>query len=110
MSTDRRKQCPCVDCGRNTLYFVTDLFLVKPGSSVSIVSGYGLDDLRSSFDLRQMRKNFSSSGAHAASCPMGTGSPSPGAKAQPRRDAHLVLRLRTSRSYTASLPKRLRGV
>jgi hypothetical protein len=46
------------------------------------------------FDPRQRRKGFSSSlcvqtgsGAHPASCPMGTGGPFPGVKAQPGRDA-----------------------
>jgi hypothetical protein len=54
------------------------------GSSVSIVSGCGLDDraIESMVDLRQMRKDFSSSlcvqtgsEAHPASCQMGTGGP-----------------------------------
>jgi hypothetical protein len=46
------------------------------------------------FDLRQRRKDFSSSlcvltgsGAHPAFCTMGTGGPFPGAKARPGRDA-----------------------
>jgi hypothetical protein len=62
----------------------------EPGSSVSIVSGYG----RSRFDSRQRRKDFSSSlcvqtgsVVHPASCTMGTGGPLPGAKARPGRDA-----------------------
>jgi hypothetical protein len=62
------------------------LISCEPGSSVIIVSGYGLDD--------RVRKNFSSnlrvqigSGAHPASCPVGTGGPFPGAKAWPGRDA-----------------------
>jgi hypothetical protein len=49
---------------------------------------------RSRFDSRQRRKDFScnlcvqtGSGAHPTSCPMGTGGPFPGAKAQPGRDA-----------------------
>jgi hypothetical protein len=49
---------------------------------------------RSRFDPRQMRKDFSSSlfvqigsGAHPASCPVGTGGPFPAAKARPGRDA-----------------------
>jgi hypothetical protein len=62
-----------------------------PGSSASIVSGYGLDDR---FDPRQRRKDFSSSlyvqtgsGDHPVSCTMGTGSRFPGDKARPGRDA-----------------------
>jgi hypothetical protein len=46
------------------------------------------------FDPRQRRKDFSSSlivqigsGAHPASCTMGTGGPFPGAEEQPGRDA-----------------------
>jgi hypothetical protein len=49
---------------------------------------------RSRFDTRQRRKDFSSSlcvqtgsGAHPASCTMGTGGPFLGAKARPGRDA-----------------------
>jgi hypothetical protein len=49
---------------------------------------------RSRFDPRQRRKDFSSSlciqtgsGAHPASCTMGTGGPISGAKVRPGRDA-----------------------
>jgi hypothetical protein len=49
---------------------------------------------RSRIDCPQKRKDFSSSlfvqtgsGAHPASCKMGTGGPSAGAKARPGRDA-----------------------
>jgi hypothetical protein len=49
---------------------------------------------RKTFDPQQRRKDFSSclcvqtdSGAHLASCTMGTGGPFPGAKARPRREA-----------------------
>jgi hypothetical protein len=59
----------------------------EPGSSVSIVSGYGMDD-------RQRRNDFSSSlcvqtgsGAHPTSCTVGTEGPFPGGKARPGRDA-----------------------
>jgi hypothetical protein len=64
-------------------------------SSVSIVSDYGLDDR--AFEVRSSAgtKDFSSSlcvqtgsGAHPASCPMGTGGPSPGSKARPGCDAN----------------------
>jgi hypothetical protein len=66
----------------------------EPGSSVSIVSGYVLQTGRSSFDPRQKEEDFSSSlcaqtgsGAHPASCTMGTGGPFHGGKAWPGRDA-----------------------
>jgi hypothetical protein len=75
------------------------------------VSGYGLDDRAISAE----GKDFSSilcvqtgSGAHPASCTVGTGVPFPGAKARPGRDAdhlpHLVPRLIMSRSYTPLPP------
>jgi hypothetical protein len=81
--------------------------------SVSIVSGYGLDDREIQIRPPEQTKDFSSnlcfqigSGAHPASCPMGTGGPFPGGKARPGRDAdhspHLVLRSWMSRSYTTS--------
>jgi hypothetical protein len=64
------------------------------GSSVSIVSDYGLDDLAIGVRFRAGAKDFSyslfvqtGSGAHPASCTMGAGGPFPGAKARPRRDA-----------------------
>jgi hypothetical protein len=58
------------------------------------VSGYGLDDR--AFEVRSpaQAKDFSSilcvqtgSGAHPASCTMGTGGPFLGVKARPERDA-----------------------
>jgi hypothetical protein len=59
------------------------------GSSVSIVSGYGLDDRAIGVRSLAGAKDFSSSlcvqtgsGAHPASCTMGTGG-----KARPGRDA-----------------------
>jgi hypothetical protein len=68
------------------------------GSSVSIVSDYGLDDRAIGVRSPAGAKEFSSilcvqtgSGAHPASCPMGTGGPFPGAKARPRRDADHLL-------------------
>jgi hypothetical protein len=67
---------------------------LEPGSSVSIVSGYGLDDRAIEVRSPAGAKNFScslcvqtGSGAHPASCTMGAGGPFPGAKARPRRDA-----------------------
>jgi hypothetical protein len=66
----------------------------KPGSSVSIVSGYGLDDRTNEVWSPVGAKDFScclcvqtGSGAHPASCTMGTGGPFPGAKARQGRDA-----------------------
>jgi hypothetical protein len=64
------------------------------GSSVSIVSGYGLDDRMIEVRSSAGAKDFSSSlcvqtgsGAHPASCTLGTGDPVPGGKARPGRDA-----------------------
>jgi hypothetical protein len=64
------------------------------GSSVSIVSGYGLDDRAIGFRSSAGAKDFSSilcvqtgSEAHPASCTMGTGGPFPGRKVRPGRDA-----------------------
>jgi hypothetical protein len=58
------------------------------------VSHYGLDNRAIGVRSAAGAKVFSSSlcvqtgsGAHPASCTMGTGGPIPGAKAQPRRDA-----------------------
>jgi hypothetical protein len=73
------------------------------GSSVSIVSGYRLDDRAIEVQSPAEAEDFSfslfvqtGSGAHPASCTMGTGGPFPGGKARPGRDAdhspHLVPR------------------
>jgi hypothetical protein len=66
----------------------------EPGSSVSIVSDYGLDDRAIGVRSQAGTKDFSSSlcvqtgsGAHPASCTMGKGGPFPGGKARPGRDA-----------------------
>jgi hypothetical protein len=79
------------------------LLALEPGSSVSIVSGYGLDDqaieVRSPAEARDFFSNIcdqTGAGAHPASCTMSTGSPLPGAKA---RHPHLVPRSRMSRIY-----------
>jgi hypothetical protein len=63
-------------------------------SSVSIVSDYGLDvrviGVRSpagAKDLSSILCVQTGSGAHPASCPMGTGGPFSGGKAPPGRDA-----------------------
>jgi hypothetical protein len=84
-------------------------------SSGSIVSDYGLDDRAIRVRSPSGAEDFSSSlcvqtgsGAHPASCTMGTGVLSPGVKARPGLDAdhspHLVPRSRMSRSYTSSPP------
>jgi hypothetical protein len=69
-------------------------YYCEPGSSVSIVSGYGLDDRAIEVRSPAEAKDFSSSlyvqtgsGAHPSSCTMGTGGPFPGGKARPGRDA-----------------------
>jgi hypothetical protein len=58
------------------------------------VSDYGLDDRAIGIRSPAGPKDFSSilcvqtgSGAHSASCPMGTGGPFPGGKARPVHDA-----------------------
>jgi hypothetical protein len=65
----------------------------EPGSSVSIVSDYGLDDLaiqvRSPAEAKGFSSKFrlqTSSGAHPASCTLGTGGPFLGDKARPGSD------------------------
>jgi hypothetical protein len=74
--------------------FLVVLHAKEPGSSGSTVSGYGLDDRAIGVRSPAGPKDFSSilcvqtgSGAHPASCTMGTGGPFPGAKARPGRDA-----------------------
>jgi hypothetical protein len=66
----------------------------EPGSSASIVSGYGLADRAIEVRFPAEEKDVSSnlcvqtdSGAHPASCTMGTGGPFVGTKARPGRDA-----------------------
>jgi hypothetical protein len=65
------------------------------GSSVSIVSDYGLDERAFGVQSLAEAKDFFSSpcvqtgfGAHPASYPVDTGGPFDGAKARPGRDAH----------------------
>jgi hypothetical protein len=69
-------------------------YCVIKGSSVSIVSGYKLDDrtigVRSPAGVKGFTSNLcvqASSEAHPASCTMGTDCPFPGGKARPGRDA-----------------------
>jgi hypothetical protein len=68
--------------------------MCEPGSSGSIVSGYGLEDRAIEVRSPPGENNFSfslcvqtGSGAHPASCTMGTGGPFPGDKARLGRDA-----------------------
>jgi hypothetical protein len=61
-------------------------------NSVSIVSDYGLDDRAIAVRSPAGGKGFflcvqTGSGAHPASCTIGTGGPFPGGKALPGRDA-----------------------
>jgi hypothetical protein len=74
--------------------FHTGTYQYKPGSSVSIVSGYVLDDREIEVRSPAGAKDFSSSlcvqtgyGAYPTSCTMGTGGPIPGAKERPGPDA-----------------------
>jgi hypothetical protein len=74
-----------------TLITNNSAFCSEPDSSVSIVSG---DDWTTGVRSPAEAKDFSSSlcvqtgsGAHPASCRMGTGGPFPGGKARPGRDA-----------------------
>jgi hypothetical protein len=85
------------------------------GSSVSIVSGYGLDDrmieVRSPAGTTDFSSNLcvqTGSGAHPVSCPMGTRGPFPGVKrgrsVTLTTHPHLVRRSWMSKSYTSSPP------
>jgi hypothetical protein len=76
---------------QTSIYFLKK---VRRVSSGSIVSDYGLDDRAIGVRSPAGAKDFSSSlfvqtvsGAHPASCPMGTGGPFSGGKARPGRDA-----------------------
>jgi hypothetical protein len=81
--------------GPKSLYFeIHKLSVREPGSSVSIVSGYGLDNREIGVRSPEGPKDISSilcvqtcSEAHPASCKMGTGGPFPVGKAQPGRYA-----------------------
>jgi hypothetical protein len=85
----------------------------EPGSSVSMVSGHGLDDRMIQVRSPAEAKGFfvcvqTSSGVHPDSCTMGTGVPFPGAKrgrgVTLTTHPHLVPRSWMSRSYTSSVP------
>jgi hypothetical protein len=79
----------------NLMYLRKDFFIRGSRvSSVSTVSDYGLEDRAIGLRSPAEAKDFSSSlcdqtgsGAHPASCTMGTGVLSPGVKARPGRDA-----------------------
>jgi hypothetical protein len=85
------------------------------------VSHYGLDDRAIGVRSLAEAKDFSSSlcvqtssEAHPASCPMGTGGPFPGGREQPGRDAHHLppssAEVKTKKEYISSPPKTLHGV
>jgi hypothetical protein len=88
---------PSTKCG--TVFWWWRFYLPRTvnwsrGSSGSIVSDYGLDDRVIEVRFPTGAEDFSSSlcvqtgsGAHPASCPMGTGGSFPGSKARPERDA-----------------------
>jgi hypothetical protein len=90
----------------------------EPGSSVSIVTGNRLGgrgsipDRGRGFFLWSLRPD--GSGAHPASCMVGTRGSFPGGKVRPGRAADqsplLVSRLRKSRSCTSCQPKRHLGM
>jgi hypothetical protein len=95
--------------------------MMSRGSSGSIVSDYGLDDRAIGVRSPAGAQDFSyslfvqtGSGAHPASCTMGTGVLSPGLKrgrgVTLTTHPHLVPRSSMSRSYTSSPPKRLHGM
>jgi hypothetical protein len=84
-----------------------------PGSSVSILSGYEVDDR--AIEVRSPAEAKDIPLASVSRPSLGpTGGPFPGGKVRPGRDAdhspHLVPRSRISRSYTSSPPKRNHGV
>jgi hypothetical protein len=111
---------------RNTQYLICFLWVFREeineavkscgriqGSSVSIVSGYGLEDraieVRSPTEARDFSSNLcvqTCSGAHPAPCIIGSGGPFPEGKARTGRDAdrspHLVSKSLRRKSSTSS--------
>jgi hypothetical protein len=90
-------------------------------NSVSIASGYWLDnraiEIRSPAEAKDFSSNLcvqAGSGAQPAPCPVDTGGPFPWVKCGRgmtlTTHPHLVPRLWMSRSYTASLPRASTGV
>jgi hypothetical protein len=107
--------------GYLSLVFICCAVLSRyPSSSVSILSGYGMDDraigVRSRAGVKDLFSNLcvqTGSEAHPASCPMGTGGPFSAAKrgrgATLTTHPHLVPRS-MSRSYIFSRSRRHHGV
>jgi hypothetical protein len=89
-----RLRCRCPSSSHCThLSFFNHTFESR-SSSVSIVSGYGLDDraidVRSPAEAIGFSFSFcvqTGSGSHPVSCPIDTGGPFSGAEARPGRDA-----------------------
>jgi hypothetical protein len=82
----------------SVIFMLDTYFDSSRGSSVSVVSDYALDDraseIRSPAEARGFSCNLcveTSSGAHLASCTVGTGGPFPGANARPEHDADLPI-------------------
>jgi hypothetical protein len=78
----------------NSVLSIDTIHIGSRVSSGSIVSDYGLDDRAIGVRSPAGADDFSSSlcvqtgsGAHPASCTVGTGGPFPGGKARPGRDA-----------------------
>jgi hypothetical protein len=108
----------CIHCSIFNISFYQQQ---EPGSSVGIVSDYGLDDRAIGVLYPTEAKDFScslcvqtGSGAHPASCTMGIEGTFPGAKhgrgVTLTTHPHLAPRSRMSRSYISSPPKRYHGV
>jgi hypothetical protein len=93
--------------GKNTL---------KCGAAVALTTDWktGVRSPTEAEDFSSSLCIQTDSGAHRASCVMGTWCPSPGVKrgrgVMLTTHPHLVPRLRMSRSYTSSPPKRHHGV
>jgi hypothetical protein len=93
------------------------IYQQEQGSSVSIVSDYGLDDRVIEVRSPAASEDFSSSlcvqtgsEAHPASCTMDTGGPFPGRSVTLTTHLYLVPRSIMSRSYISSPLKRIHGV
>jgi hypothetical protein len=91
-----RKPCFLITLYYYRVEIITSLYITlgEPGSSVSIVSGYGLDHRAIEVQPPAGAKDFSSSlcvqtgsGVHPASCTVETEGAFPGAKGWPRLDA-----------------------
>jgi hypothetical protein len=92
------------------------MLILGAGLAQAVVSDYGLDDLAIEVRSPAEAKDFSSSlcvqscsGAHPASCTMGTGGSFPGGNARPGRDADhsppSSAEVENCRSYTSSPPQ-----